>query len=219
MTARVAQDCQVLCDSQHGVISPSCLCQVCLLLVIFPWLLPLLLVLCHDPQPRQPLWLEPEVSHETLLDGVECLAELPIRLQTQVVSPSSVSMPTTSTRPSTSPTATGISRTRTTPQSPPLRILIDLDIPELQAAASTQQQQAWFPPCRNLVHWEIASRKFWRIMTLLTVIIASGKLVQTQIEKPLFSTLFRSESTGKRDQDQNVVQSLKDRKISIKSLR
>ena len=119
---------------------------------------------------------------------------------------------------SISPIATGTSPTRTTPQSPPLRILIDLNIPELQAAASTQQQQAWFPPCRNLVHWEIASRKFWRIMILLTVKIASGRLVQTQMEKPLFSNLFRSESTVKRDQDQNVVQSLRDRKISIKSL-
>ena len=56
-------------------------------------------------------------------------------------------------RRSISSTATGISRTITTRQSwPPQRILMYLDIPELQAAASTQQQQAEFPPCRNWVH-------------------------------------------------------------------
>ena len=32
------------------------------LLLVFLWLLLLLLVLCHDPQPRQLFWLEPEVS-------------------------------------------------------------------------------------------------------------------------------------------------------------
>ena len=39
---------------------------------------------------------------------------------------------------------------------------------------------------RNKVHWEIALRKCWRSMILLAVVIASGKPVQTQIEKPLY---------------------------------
>ena len=51
----------------------------------------------------------------------------------------------------------------------------------------------------------------WRIMSRLTVVIASGKLVRIWKEKRFFSTLFRSESKGKRDRDQNVVQSLEDR--------
>ena len=86
MTARVAngpaaKDYQVLRDSQNSVISPSCPYLVCLS-VIFPWLLPPLPVLCHDPQPRQLLWLVPEVTPASLLDGVECLAVFPIRLET-----------------------------------------------------------------------------------------------------------------------------------------
>ena len=70
-----------------------------------------------------------------------------IRLQTQVMSSSSASMSVTNTRRSTSPTATRISRTSATQQSPPLRIFMHLDILELQAAASMQQQQARFPLC------------------------------------------------------------------------
>ena len=138
--------------------------------------------------------------------GVECLAIWPIRSQELVMSPSFALMSVTSTRRSTSPTATGISLTITTRQSPPLRILVYLDILDLQAAASTQQQQAGFPPCRNQVHWRTVSRKCWRIMILLTVVMASGKPVQTLIEKPLFPLFFRFESKGKRDRDQNVVQ-------------
>ena len=62
---------------------------------------------------------------------------------------------------------------------PPLRTLMYLGIPELEAAPSIQQQQGEFPPCRNKVQQEIASRKCWRIMILLTVVIASGNPVQT----------------------------------------
>ena len=40
------------------------------------------LVLCHAPRPRQHLWLEPQAPLASLLDGVEGLAVLPIRLQT-----------------------------------------------------------------------------------------------------------------------------------------
>ena len=40
------------------------------LFVIFPWLLPFPRVLWHDPQPRQHLWVEPEVLPASLLDGV-----------------------------------------------------------------------------------------------------------------------------------------------------
>ena len=50
-------------------------------------------------------------------------------LRTQVMSPSSAPM-----------SATGISRTITTRQSPPLRMLTYLDILEIQAAASIQEQ-------------------------------------------------------------------------------
>ena len=102
-------------DSQNSVISPSCPSQLCLL-VIFPWLLPLLLVLCHDPQPRQLLWLEePEISLRL------CSMEWNVWLYCQsdsrhrAMSPSSVSMPTTSTRRPHSPTATGFSRTTAMP--------------------------------------------------------------------------------------------------------
>ena len=48
-------------------------------------------------------------------------------------------------------------------------------------------------------------------MNRLTVLIASGRPLQTWTEKPLFPLFFRSESKGKRDRDQNVVQSLRDR--------
>ena len=44
---------------------------------------------CHDLQPRPHRWLEPEVPSALQLHGVECLAIWPIRLQTQVMSPSS----------------------------------------------------------------------------------------------------------------------------------
>ena len=52
----------------------------------------------------------------------------------------------------------------------------------------------------------------------VTVVIASGNPVPTKIEKPLFPLFWRSESKGKRDRDQNVVQSFKDREISTKIL-
>ena len=132
-------------------------------------------------------WNKKIPLHLSAVGWNECLAIWPIRLQTQVMSPSSASMSATSTRRSTSPTATGISRTTTTRQSlPPPRILMYLNTQDRQEAASTQPQRAEFPPCRNKVHLEIVSRKCWQIMIRLTVVIASGKPVQTWIEKPLF---------------------------------
>ena len=108
------------------------------------------LVLWRDCPHHPHHWLESKDPLVPLRSGVECLAIWPIRLQAQVMSPSSASMSVTSTRRSTSPTATGISRTIIARQSlPPPRISMYFDIPELQAAASTQQQQAEFPLCRN----------------------------------------------------------------------
>ena len=78
-----------------------------------------------------------------------------------------------------------------------------LDFPELQAAASIQQQQGGYPPCRKLG----SVGNCWLIVNLLTVVPASGKPVHTYMEKPFFP-LFRSESKETRDRDQNVVQSL-----------
>ena len=52
-----------------------------------------------------------------------------------------------------------------------------LDTEERQAAASTQQQQAEFPPCCG--QWVVASGNSWQIMIRLTVVIASWRLVQT----------------------------------------
>ena len=45
----------------------------------------------------------------------------------------------------------------------------------------------------------------------MTVETASWKLVRTWTETVVY-TLFRSESRGKRDRDQNVVQSLRDKR-------
>ena len=65
-------------------------------------------------------------------------------------------------------------------------------------------------------HCYDASGNSWRIMSRLTVEIASGKLVWTWTEKPLF---LRSESAGKRDRDQKKRCAIVERqKISIKSL-
>ena len=69
----------------------------------------------------------------------------------QVESPSSASMSVTSTRRSTSPAATGISRTITTQLSPQLRILIHLDTPELQAAAMHTAAASRVPAISKLV--------------------------------------------------------------------
>ena len=48
-------------------------------------------------------------------------------------------------------------------------------------------------------------------MSRLTVVVASRKLVRIWTENQLFQLFFSSESKGKRDQDQNVVLSLRDR--------
>ena len=77
-----------------------------------------------------------------------------------------------------------------------------LDTWECQAAASTQlQQQADFPPCRDLGHQEIASGNSWQFMNRFD---SRNSIRETD-------SFFKSESKGKRDRDQNVVQSLKDR--------
>ena len=89
----------------------------------------------------------------------ECLATWPIRSQTQVRSPSSASMSLTRTRRSNTLPGTGMSRTSTTQRSPPLRFLIYLDIPELTAAASIQQQQAGFHRVDIRFIRKMASRK------------------------------------------------------------
>ena len=107
--------------------------------------------ICHDPQPRQTPLTGNRGPPASPLNGVECLAAWPIRLQTQVRSPSSVSKPAMSTRWSTSLTATRISRTTATPpRSPqPRNLMYYLGTQERQAAASMQPQQAGFPPCQD----------------------------------------------------------------------
>ena len=81
-----------------------------------------------------------------------------------------------------------------------------LDTQEQQAVSGTQQQQTEFPLCGNLVHQEEVSRKCWRNLFRLAVEFASGKLVQTLMEKPLFP-LCSGMNQKERDRDQNVVQS------------
>ena len=85
---------------------------------------------------------------------VERLVIWPIRLQTQVLSPSSASMSVASTRRSTFRPETWFSSKSTTRRPSLLpRTSIYLDILEHQAAASTRQQ-AQFPLCWNWVHWD-----------------------------------------------------------------
>ena len=72
----------------------------------------------------------------------------PIRSQTQVMSPRSASMSVASTRRSTFGPDTWASSKSTTPQSPPARTLINLDILVHQAAASIRHW-AEFPLCWN----------------------------------------------------------------------
>ena len=66
--------------------------------------------------------LRPEVTPAPLLTGVECLTAWQIRRHTQVMSPTSVSTPTTSTRRSTPRQQQEFYRANTTPpKSPPQR--------------------------------------------------------------------------------------------------
>ena len=87
----------------------------------------------------------------------------------------------------------------TTRQSPLPRISIYLDIPELQAAASTRQQ-AQFPLCWNQVHLGPAPGHWLWIAILLQVGLALRKLVRTWIVRQLlqvFSGLCKGEERSR----------------------
>ena len=92
--------------------------------------------------PFPPIFSSPSTHRRHWLE--DRLAIWPIRVQTQVLSPSSASVSVASTRRSTFRPETGVSSNSTTRQSPLRRTSIYLDIREHQAAASTRQQ-ALFP--------------------------------------------------------------------------
>ena len=139
------------------------------------------------------------------------------RLQTQVVSQRSASMSVASTRRSTFRPETWVSSKSTTRQSPLPRTSIFLHIPEHQAAATTRRQ-ALFPLCGNEVGLGLVPRNCRRITSLLQVGPAPRRFVRTWIVKQLFQVFFGSVSKVKRNRDQHVVQTLRGRKVSTKSL-
>ena len=122
-----------------------------------------------------------------------------------------------STRRSTFRPEIWVSSNSTTRQSPLSMTSIYLNITEHHAAASTQQQ-VQFPLCWNLVHSGLASWICRRILILLQVGLASRKHLRTWLAKQLFQVFFESVSKEKRDEDQNVVQTLKDRQNLYKFL-
>ena len=56
----------------------------------------------------------------------------------------------------------------------------------------------------------MASGNRWRIMSRLTVVMASRKTGANLDRESVVSTLFSSQSKGKRDRDQNVAHSLRE---------
>ena len=85
-----------------------------------------------------------------------------------------------------------------------------LNTQERPAAASTQPQQAEFPAC--LDHQAIASGNSWQIVSRLTVVLASRKLVQIGQRMCGSNYVQFSVMSEDRGRDQKkVLQSLKDR--------
>ena len=212
----------VLSDSQNSVISSSCLFCVSLLVVFLLLLLAvnalaLLLVLCHDLQPRQHLWLEPEVTPSLLLDGVDCLAAWPTRLQTQVMSPkfcidvsnehTPINLTDRNWNFPHNHDATIVSTTE------------DPDVPRHSGASSSSKHIGASRVPTVFRSSGIAYGNRWRIMSRLTVVMASGKLVRIWTVKVLFQLISGlSRKGGERSKSKTLCDRLERHKISTTSL-
>ena len=134
-------------------------------------------------------WNQTEPVCDSL--GWTFLVIWPIRLQTQVMSPSSASMSVASTRRSTFRPGTWASSKGTTRQS--LLASEDLNLPQHSGASSSSQHTA-ASSSHSVETWFIrdsASGNCRRITILLQVGLASRKLLRTWIVKQLFQVLWR----------------------------
>ena len=141
--------------------------------------------------------------------GLFGMATLVTVLQTQVMSPSSVSMPTTSTRRSTSSDSNQIfphdcnATIAVTSEEP--------DVPRHSGAFSSSMHTA--AATRMLTVLGSLGDCLWRQLADFESVDSRKSIMETCADldrESVVSTLFRSESKGKRDRDQNVVQSLRD---------
>ena len=131
----------------------------------------------------------------------------PIRLQTQVTSPSSASTSVASTRRSTFPPEISFSSKSTTRQSLLPRTSTYLDIPEPQAAAGTRSKHS-----SHFV--ETWSRK---LVANYDSVASRSSIQETcagMDRETIVPSFFEFVSREKRDRDFNVVQTLNDRQIS-----
>ena len=164
---------------KKSVISSSGLCWVSLL-AVSNWLLHLLLVLCHNPQPRQHRWLEPEAlaSMEWSV-WLHCQSDSGHRIWAQVLC-------RCLRRAHAGPHDCNATRAVTSEEP---------DAPRHSGTSSSKHTAAASRVPTELGSSGIASGNSWRIMSRLTVETASGKLVRTLRDR--FSTLS---SMNKREE-------------------
>ena len=168
----------------------------------------LLRVLCHDLQRRQHRWRGPDETPAPLLTGVEWLAAWPVPPNTGC-EPNFCAHINEEHTPINLPDSN-----RNFPRRDDATIISTTEDPEVFQHSGAAISSKHAAASRVPTVLGSSGNSFWKQMAVYESVDSRDGIQETgaNLEREsVVSTLFRSQSKGKRDRDQNVVHSLRDR--------